>query len=252
MNDFSPTDRELEALKVLLTTVLDAGKLIAQPVRRMAVHWPAAAGLLFLALLCTVPGWSVVHMLSAPAEPLPVWTKNLEPLAGPVIQTAQLPPQPVPDLSPVFSNTPEVTTTTVAATHQITVIDYGVLSLYLVAAGSIAILLWLAIGSWQVRRLRRFAGPAPGELCDLMTKLSPPSRPIPMLGIVKRLPVAAAVGLRRPMVLLSQSSLDLASLEKLRMVLAHELAHIHHRDLWLLALLCCLMLMLWLHPLYWL
>jgi uncharacterized membrane protein len=79
---------------VLLAVVLVTGMLIAQPARRMAIHWSAAAGLVLLALLCAVPGWSVVHMISTPPEASPSRTEPLEPMAGPAIQIAKLPPHP--------------------------------------------------------------------------------------------------------------------------------------------------------------
>ena len=50
---------------LLLIAVLVVGKLIAQPARRMAVDWSAAMGLLILAVLCAMPGWSIVHLLAS-------------------------------------------------------------------------------------------------------------------------------------------------------------------------------------------
>ena len=223
---------------VLLAVVLVVGKLLRQPARRMAVHWSTAAGLLLLALLCAVPGWSIVNLLSAPSEPLPVSTSDLQPLAGPVLQTAIVPPTSL--LAKPSTVTP---TTTVVATAptKTAAVDYGLLISYVVVAGSTLLAFWLALGHWQMRRLRSQAKAAPPELTALLPQLTPSGQRTPTLGIVEKLPVAAAVGLRRPMVLLPQSFLELADPEKLQSeiiqtVLAHELAHIRHRDLWLLAL----------------
>ena len=239
---------------VLLAVVLVLGKLLRQPARRMAVHWSTATGLLLLALLCAMPGWSVVNLLSSPSEPSPVSTSDLQALAGPALQTAILPPTSL--LAKPSTATPTNTAVATAPTETVAV-DYGLLISCVVAAGSILFAFWLAIGHWQMRRLRSQAKPAPPELSALLPQLTPAGQRTPTLGIVEKLPVAAAVGLRRPMVLLPQSFLELADPEKLQSekiqtVLAHELAHIRHRDLWLLALLRGLLLVLWPHPLYWL
>jgi len=149
---------------------------------------------------------------------------------------------------PVTQSDTEKATTTAT---RIVAIDYGVLSLVAVATGSLVVAAWLALGMWQVRRIRAQAKPAPPELVALLGRQTAGDR-TPELGVVEKLPVAAAVGLRRPMILLPQDFLDRTATEKLHTVLAHELAHIRNRDLWLLALLRGLLLVLWPHPLYWL
>ena len=236
---------------VLLAVVLVLGKFLAQPARRMAVHWSTAAGLLLLALLCAVPGWSVVNLLSAPS---PVFH---EAALDAALDKApkQLPPYPtvLPPVSDAVAIAMQ-THTVLAPTKVVetVAIDYGLLISCVVAAGSTLFAVWLALGHWQMRRLRSQAKTAPAELEALLPQLIATGQRTPTLGIVAKLPVAAAVGLRRPMVLLPQSFLELANPEKLQSVLAHELAHIRHRDLWLLALLRGLLLVLWPHPLYWL
>ena len=237
---------------VLLAVVLVLGKFLAQPARRMAVHWSTAAGLLLLALLCAVPGWSVVNLLSAASEPPPVFRDAPfeVPLDDDLKQLLQdpniLPP------SSYFEPTAATQSPALSAPTKTITIDYGLLISCAVAAGSILFSLWLTLGHWQMRRLRSQAKPAPPELEALLPQFIPAGQRTPTLGIVEKLPVAAAVGLRRPMVLLPKNFLELADPEKLQSVLAHELAHIRHRDLWLLALLRGLLLVLWPHPLYWL
>lgn len=244
---------------VLLLIVTIVAKLVGQPARRMAIHWSTAASLVLLALLCCVPGWSVVHMLSAPPEsPIPL--PEFEPALGPAIQLAPIPTQlPSTNLPPGLDiplvdidNAP----TPKSAPAVVTAIDYGVLSCYVLISGSLLCLLWLFVGYWQLRRIRQQATPAPAELVALLNQLAV-GQQTPQLGIATKLPVAAAVGLRRPMILLPQillprNSADQTSPPELRSVLAHELAHIRHRDLWLLAIMRGLQLLLWPHPLYWL
>ncbi len=237
---------------VLLAVVLVLGKFLAQPARRMAVHWSTAAGLVLLALLCAVPGWSIVNLFSEPPLPPTVWVEDLVPKTFPKYQPQVIVTE-IPTIAHDAPTSPPVETATpVYAAYRTYTIDWAALSLFLVAAGSILFSLWLALGHWQMRRIRSQAKPAPPELTALLPQLTPTGQRTPTLGIVAQLPVAAAVGLRRPMVLLPQNFLKLADPEKLQSVLAHELAHIRHRDLWLLALLRGLLLVLWPHPLYWL
>lgn len=244
---------------VLLLVVTIVAKLIGQPARRMAIHWSTAASLVLLALLCCVPGWSVVHMLSAPAEP-PIPSQDFEPVLSPAIQLAlapaQLPPtNPAPalDISLMdLDNAP----TPKPAPAVVTVIDFGMLSFYAFIAGAFVCLLWLFVGYLQLRHIRSKAIAAPDQLVNLLNQLAA-GQQTPHLGIATKLPVAAAVGLFRPMILLPlvmlpRNSAEQTSAHELRSVLAHELAHIRHRDLWLLAIMRSLQLLLWPHPLYWL
>jgi beta-lactamase regulating signal transducer with metallopeptidase domain len=117
--------------------------------------------------------------------------------------------------------------------------------------GSAFVVCWLAIGAWQVRRLCASASPAPDEINCILRELSQGKLPSSQLGISKNLPIAVAVGLAQPWILLPQT-LTHANREQARSVLAHELAHVANRDLWLLAMLRGLMIVLWPHPLFWL
>lgn len=253
----------------LLAIVLFVTKFTAQPARRMAIHWSAAAGLALLALLCALPGWSFIHMLSSPAEVKPAWTEYLEPTLNPAVQVAELPPSFQPELSSTNTTAIELNAevhsdTQVVAAQQIIVVDYAVVSFCLFAAGSIVAVLWLALGAYQLRSLRSKIKSASAELLELLHQISADDAPTPELGVVAKLPVAVAIGLLRPMILLPQRFLALPSpspslqwrgiddVAELRTVLAHELAHIRHYDLWLLALMRCLLLLLWPHPLFWL
>jgi hypothetical protein len=50
---------------VLLLIVLAAFAALAQPVQRLAVTKAVLFSLVLVALLCALPGWSVVHLLTA-------------------------------------------------------------------------------------------------------------------------------------------------------------------------------------------
>jgi beta-lactamase regulating signal transducer with metallopeptidase domain/protocatechuate 3,4-dioxygenase beta subunit len=129
-------------------------------------------------------------------------------------------------------------------------IDWGLLATLVLSTGSSIVAGWLLLGAWQVRRLRARAQAVPQHVADLLAEF--PSQPSVQLGTHSDLPVPVALGLRRPMILLPQMLLSRANPTELRSVLAHELAHVENRDLWLLALLRLLMILLWPHPLFWL
>ncbi|TWU21967.1 carboxypeptidase regulatory-like domain-containing protein [Bythopirellula polymerisocia] len=235
----------------LLATLLLGGEFLVclfagQPARRIALAWATAGGLIVLAMLCALPGWSSVHLLS-PAPEIPVWAENLQPIAGQAIRQSM----PVVPRISEGSSMP-APPLRVEPSESISVIDWGVLVLYLFATCSVIVVVWLTLGAWQVRRLRRKAEPAAENILAMLSELTPTGMPLPTVGVLDHLPVAVAVGLRKPAILLPRNLVKHARTEQMRTVLAHELAHLRHRDLWLMAALRVLMVLLWAHPLFWL
>ena len=236
----------------LLAAVLLGTRTLTQPARRVAIQWATAVGLLLLALLCAIPGWSLLHMTSPPPPEAAAWMDELEPVIGPAIQIAGLPQNFSPTVPAVEDFPGDVEIPEVVPATRIVVIDYGILVSYAIGIGALISLLWLAMGAWQVHRLRAQAKPAPEEIHQMLAELTKQSPNRPAIGISERLTVAVAVGLRRPLVLLPNSLIQHSGPHELRTVLAHELAHIGNRDLWLLAIVRSLLPLLWVHPLYWL
>lgn len=231
----------------LLAVVLVANGLIHQPARRRAIAWSAVSALFALALLCAWPNWAQLHIIPPAAAP-PIWTEDLQPLLSAGVQEATLLPTPameVPDVEPVVAES-------AAAPVEIMVVDYGVLSLYLFLAGSSLVVVWLALGAWQVNRLCARAALPPEQLSQLFQQVARGAKTLPGLGVAEGLPVPVAVGLWRPMILLPAALVEQSPPGELRTVLAHELAHVRHRDLWLLAALRTLFVVLWANPLFWL
>ncbi len=232
---------------ILLAAVLVAGKVVGQPARRIAIAWAAALGLVVLAGLCAVPDWSTFHVnRPAPLSAAAIESSNL----SPVEMVSPTLPTPTIEI-PVLEERSEFVAPSiaVAATRPV---DWGKIAVLLMASGSAVILLWLAAGAWQALRLRRRAIPASAALATMLAELTPEGQTAPKLAVLADLPVAVAIGVRRPMILLPTVLADMSRPEKLRSVLAHELAHVEHRDLWLLALMRGLLVVLWAHPLVWL
>lgn len=73
----------------------------------------------------------------------------------------------------------------------------------------------------------------------------------PALRITEAVPVPAISGLIRPTILLPSATLERLDETELRLVLLHELAHLHRRDLWLNWLLALLQAVHWFNPVIW-
>lgn len=231
----------------LLSTCLLAASLLAlwmirQPARRVAIAWATAGGLLVLLLLTALPNWSRYSLASPAPPPVVPVVERIEPVAtaAPQVEIAAMREVESP---PVVKRAP---------VRPIIRFNWQGLLLWLLGAGSIVVVGWLALGAWQARRLRAEALAAPSGMAELFARLAHGRQQKIELGVHRELPVAVALGLRRPCILLPQTLVDQANTGQLRSVLAHELAHVEHRDLWLLALLRSLMIVLWPHPLFWL
>src|SRR5690606_28651701 len=72
------------------------------------------------------------------------------------------------------------------------------------------------------------------------------------LRLSDELTTAVALGLLRPMIVLPTSFAKRHGKASIRTALAHELAPVRNGDLWLVAALRVVMLLLWAHPGYWL
>lgn len=241
---------------LLLGVVLLVGTSMRQPARRLALAWATVAGLMLLGGLLAVPGWSVVHVLGSP-PPRPAQPQGriaLEsPTSAPVSRTTDfesiptyVPPAEV--LEEAREHT-QVVTPVRATVREVNLSPYFLLPLLV---GSSAVFGWLALGAWQTYRLVRHSSPPPPEVDSLLAVLSAPGDLRPLVRLSRLVATGVALGLIRPTILLPQVYADQQDAAALRSVLAHELAHLRHGDLWLLAVLRALMIVLWAQPLYWL
>ncbi len=243
---------------LLLALVLLLGGMMRQPARRLALAWAAVASLVLLGALLAVPGWSVVHLLGSP-PPRPEITIAVvekpqnEVAAFPTAESSlsQLPNYTPPGiLLPIDDGTTSraLSQTTPATISEVNLSPYFLLPLLI---GSATVLAWLAIGAWQTNRLVRQSTPPSPEVSSVLVALAPDKESRPLVRLSHWVATGVALGLLRPKILLPQLYADRRDAGALRSVLAHELAHLHGGDLWLLAALRVLMIALSAHPLYW-
>lgn len=237
------------ASTALLTAALLATGVLRQPAQRLAIAWASMAGVVLLLVLAMVPGWSIVHLGTPPPaappvvgslvgdSPSPAIDQRIAlPLSRPpLVEDAAVPVAPVSLAAPATRNWRALLPIAVAVATL---------------GGAAVATAWLGWGALAAWRILARAEPAGGEATRLLAELAVPL-PAPRLLVSDRLGTAVAIGLRRPAILLPRQMAAGGATSDLRAVLAHELAHVRGGDLWLLAGLRLVMVVLWVNPLYW-
>ncbi|BBO33780.1 carboxypeptidase regulatory-like domain-containing protein [Lacipirellula parvula] len=247
-------DFQLLAAALLLSVML-AIALLRQPAQRLAVAKSTLVALAALALLCAIPGWSLVHLLNEQPPPAPTASSAL------LADFAPAPHAPaMPSFEPVAA-APSPVVTTIAeppTPPPAQPINWPAAIVTLYAGGCALVALWLAIGGLLARRVLSQATPAPPELEQLLAQITGPVAHPPQLLLSNHIAAPVAMGLRRPAILLPASTFPIQhsafnlSPAQLLPILAHEWAHLEHRDLHTLAATRLLLILLWPQPLFWL
>jgi beta-lactamase regulating signal transducer with metallopeptidase domain len=246
---------------VLLAVVLIAGLRITQPVQRMAMGWSAIVGLFVLAACCAAPNWPRVVCLGSHGS-----TRMREKPASTMTSAEELLGTLKPEhlLSARPKRTPGVEIMAVEDADTVKRIqlpvpkaskkfDYLSLIPPVVLSVSIFTIAWLVLGRLRAGRLCRRAIPAPEFAQQELRTLVGAGIRLPKLLVSDTIATAGAIGLWQPIILLPTDAVQVgASDASLRAILAHECAHIERGDLWLLALGRLLLVVLYLHPAYWL
>ena len=226
-----------------------------QPAQRLAVAKSTLVSLILLAVLCAIPGWSVVHLLTE-ERPQPVAEFHDEVSAKPVVMAERVRPM-VSDAPPMVHEdaaVPADTTTRGLSRSFDFHLPWPALFAMTHLAGAACIVLWLTLGWIASARLRRTAQPAPTDLVAVLNQVfgqTHASTQRPQLLTHERIDVAVALGAWRPTILLPSRWIRSESPDHLRTVLAHESTHILNHDLQWVALTRMLFIALWANPLFW-
>lgn len=220
------------AATLLLGAVCLAGRWIKQPAQRVALGWAVSLACILLVIAAALPAWprwhAVRHMPPAPTI-VPRQITSQPPLFPPLSSS-----EPRPGLGISQRSVPSMT---------------WLGRLFLLAMAIVGS--WLLWGRIQADWICRRASTAPSWLQAELEKVAGERTSLPRLLLSNQVHNAVALGIRRPTLLLPAELAQQADASGLRAVLAHELAHIRNRDLWLLGLFRALLLVLFPHPLYW-
>jgi hypothetical protein len=118
-------------------------------------------------------------------------------------------------------------------------------------ASAAAAIFWILAGFGQAWMLVRRSKRAPQWIADELGQIAGPGCVPAEVRVSPELSSAVALGAIKPRVLLPEASAVESNAKAIRAALAHELAHIRHGDLWLLALERLLLPLLAVHPLFW-
>jgi beta-lactamase regulating signal transducer with metallopeptidase domain len=237
---------------LLLGIALGGVWLSRQPARRVALGWAAALALVALGLAATIPAWPRWHSVKPVASTAPA-TPPSATAQSPIHNSALREQQPLSPAEHEYASTPAQTASYHAATiswkQTSALVIPWLTRLFLLGASAIS--LWLLVGIIEAIWLCRTARSAPAGLLAQLREIQGNRTRLPRLLLSSRIHNAVALGILRPTILLPSALAEQADENSLRAVLAHELAHIRNRDLWLLGLMRGLLIVLFPHPLYW-
>ena len=147
--------------------------------------------------------------------------------------------------------------------HSPLTTHYSPTSALFAAAQPYVLAVWLAgvalfggrllLGFVGIRRLRKSRLPLPRELADRVEQIGKrlAMRARSMVFLSRRVSEAMAVGLLKPIVLIPAAWASEMPLAMLEAVIAHELAHLQRRDLWVNMLQRVVETLLFYHPAVW-
>jgi len=242
----------LAAATLLLAAALALRTFVRQPAARMAVAWSACLGLIAMALLTAWPTWPRVRVDDlAQIWPNQVAAASFEqPVAG---QTPEELPAEVVSLLPAPTLTEEVAASPTPAQLPTAAVQAVAWNHLLSAAWltfAACAIGWMLLGWARARDLVANAIQAPAWVRDELRRIVS-GQTMPQILASKRVNSAVALGALSPKIVLPQESVIEANAPAVRAALAHEWAHIRHRDLWLLAVERALLPLVGVHPLFW-
>src|SRR3954464_5449951 len=149
--------------------------LLKQPARRLAVAKSTLVSLILLAVLCAIPGWSVIHLLTE-ERPQPVADFHDEASAKPVVMPERTRPM-VAAAPPMVHEDAAVPVTQESRPEPSFDFHLPWPALFALThlGGATCIVLWLVLGWFASKRLQRTARPAPTHLIAILNEVAPPN-----------------------------------------------------------------------------
>ena len=240
---------------LLLVAGLFAVRLLRQPAQRVAIGWAVSPALILLCGAILLPDWPRWHLRqSVPPTPQTATSAAITGAAN---------DRPLP-FDGFRANKPAIVSSSpnrAAAPIEAKLANFGPRNpehstalplpgvLFLTGMG--IVFLWLAFGYIEAIRLCVASAPPPVRLREQLAEVVDGKSPVPRLRLSGRVHNAVALGILQPTILLPAALAEKADEKSLRAVLAHEVAHIRNRDLWLLGLLRILQVVLFANPFYW-
>ena len=215
-----------------------------------ARHLAGTAGLIGALAL---PLLTLALPLGSPRAPRPVRSPAIPVSSFEVADSQRSDPAPDPRWERVKDNAMETGAPVAPLRPRGQSVPWPLVALAAWSAGALAIASRLAVGLLRVRGIRRESAPLDDpewkEETRRLARQLEVQRPVALLES-DRVPVAMTSGLRRPLLLLCRQARFWA-VERRRVVLLHELAHVRRADwLWLLLAEAALAIYWW-HPLAW-
>jgi hypothetical protein len=237
---------------------------LKQPARRLAVCWSGLAGLCALVVFGAIPSWPRLSLITAssPAEEMArAPAPRFDPVRAPAGSQATAGDELGTERVEAISTKNAAVRRTVEAIPRVRsedpaapawpVLDWPWLAGCLFLTGDLFVMAWLALGSWQTACLRRRSKRAPEAATAVLAQVDGAGHPAPDLRVSTDLLQPVALGVLRPAIILPEHFVENEPENRLEAALRHEWAHIRNGDLWLIALLRLLLLVLYAHPLYW-
>jgi len=249
---------------LLLLVTAGLMRLVRQPAQRMALSRATVAGLLCLAVITAAPVWPRISLPFASAlGPSPDIANSSPEIAGGEntladrVESESIKPEEYAATTPVADSIADVPATGRTVEDDNNLANVGVaqrLTSTVIRGfllGTALVAIWLAMGVILTMRLRLIARHASESIQSVLDRMVG-DRPVSTrVMICNRVNQAVAVGCFAPDIILPKRFSAAESRVALEAALAHECAHIRNGDLRLLALMRCLALILYAHPLYW-
>ena len=242
------------AATMLLGAALLGARCIRQPAQRVALGWAISLALALLCFATAIPAWPRFHPTGQIHEGPMAGFERLQPSetlmepsrgVGKAWRTGisgHSPVFPGPSRQKVEQDFRAIKSGPLAAARWIS-------RLFLLCSATMC--LWLLFGMIKASWLCRTARDASARLYEQLRLVTDAEDPPSRLLLSSHLSNAVALGIRRPTILLPATLAELADAKSRRAVLAHEVAHIRNRDLWLWGLVRGLLVVLFPNPLYW-